>query len=630
MPGMYLRECLIENVGPIKFSDLSLDVDDTGNPKPIILVGKNGTGKTTVLAYILDALAELAKTQFRDAVVGQTLGNVPYLKMISGGDVRSLSGSSLTLLEFSDTDKQFTYIEKINLIKPDEYAKKLRGRFEATKPWPSDVRLHKNATGDGELIKTFFEKGSVCFFPSSRHERPHWLNVGAVDDQPVFNDELRLGGMLNKPLVVESTAVRNQMWLMDVMLDSLMDWEVLETEPTSVDQAGKVKVNLLGNLSDKKLLKIGRQNVEHLLHSVLEDDKAKFLLNYRNALHGRLAIQSGNGITVPSLAHLSAGQSLLFNLFATIILYADRGDINKSFQLSDIVGIVLIDEIDAHLHTDLQFEVLPRLIKLFPKVQFIVTSHAPLFLLGMKEEFGEDGIQILEMPTGRQIGTERFEEFRRTFEHYRHTRAFEDEVERQVLTTSKPLVLTEGKTDTAFIRTALELLGHTDLLDALEIDEVGNSSQGGTKEGGHTSLDAARKFLDNNRERFPRWVLLLYDSDTKKAPENIGNIIVRSVPDNHSNAEVTKGIENLLPANLFEDRERFYEQRIIPTGDGGEKVFVTLRKTEFCDWICKQRRQREDFQYFDSLLVPILRGFLELSCGSDNSQPPNPVVEEVK
>jgi predicted ATP-binding protein involved in virulence len=71
MAGMYLRECLIENVGPMTSFDVSLGFDAAGNPKPVILVGKNGTGKTIVLAYILDALSELAKQHFTDVVVGQ-------------------------------------------------------------------------------------------------------------------------------------------------------------------------------------------------------------------------------------------------------------------------------------------------------------------------------------------------------------------------------------------------------------------------------------------------------------------------------------------------------------------------------------------------------------------------------
>lgn len=46
--------------------------------------------------------------------------------------------------------------------------------------------------------------------------------------------------------------------------------------------------------------------------------------------------------------------------------------------------------------------------KKFPKVQFIITSHSPLFILGMKDIFKEDGFKIYEMPTGENIGPEEF------------------------------------------------------------------------------------------------------------------------------------------------------------------------------------------------------------------------------
>jgi energy-coupling factor transporter ATP-binding protein EcfA2 len=47
---------------------------------------------------------------------------------------------------------------------------------------------------------------------------------------------------------------------------------------------------------------------------------------------------------------------------------------------ADIFGIVLIDEIDLHLHPSLQRALVPRLRKVFPKVQWIVTTHSPLVL----------------------------------------------------------------------------------------------------------------------------------------------------------------------------------------------------------------------------------------------------------
>ena len=43
-------------------------------------------------------------------------------------------------------------------------------------------------------------------------------------------------------------------------------------------------------------------------------------------------------------------------------------------------GVVLIDEIDMHLHPSWQKKILRNLCSTFPKVQFIVTTHAPAVL----------------------------------------------------------------------------------------------------------------------------------------------------------------------------------------------------------------------------------------------------------
>lgn len=47
---------------------------------------------------------------------------------------------------------------------------------------------------------------------------------------------------------------------------------------------------------------------------------------------------------------------------------------------TEIDAIVLIDEIDLHLHPSLQRELVPRLRRALPKVQWIVTTHSPLVL----------------------------------------------------------------------------------------------------------------------------------------------------------------------------------------------------------------------------------------------------------
>lgn len=47
--------------------------------------------------------------------------------------------------------------------------------------------------------------------------------------------------------------------------------------------------------------------------------------------------------------------------------------------------VVLIDEIENHLHATMQREVLPNLLKAFPKVQFIISTHSPLVVSSVKD-----------------------------------------------------------------------------------------------------------------------------------------------------------------------------------------------------------------------------------------------------
>ena len=48
-------------------------------------------------------------------------------------------------------------------------------------------------------------------------------------------------------------------------------------------------------------------------------------------------------------------------------------------------GIVLIDEIETHLHIELQKAILPFLTGFFPNIQFIVTTHSPFVLTSLPD-----------------------------------------------------------------------------------------------------------------------------------------------------------------------------------------------------------------------------------------------------
>lgn len=78
--------------------------------------------------------------------------------------------------------------------------------------------------------------------------------------------------------------------------------------------------------------------------------------------------------------------------------------------LSQIHGLVVIDEFGIHLHPTLQNDALNRLKKTFPKVQFIVSTHSPLLLNGLKKEqihiltLGSGGNRITHHPEEDVIG----------------------------------------------------------------------------------------------------------------------------------------------------------------------------------------------------------------------------------
>lgn len=67
----------------------------------------------------------------------------------------------------------------------------------------------------------------------------------------------------------------------------------------------------------------------------------------------------------------------------------------RSFLLSngtstDIPGVVIIDEIDLHLHPELEQVVLQRFMKTFKNVQFIVSTHSPSVLTGIETKEGKN------------------------------------------------------------------------------------------------------------------------------------------------------------------------------------------------------------------------------------------------
>lgn len=78
---------------------------------------------------------------------------------------------------------------------------------------------------------------------------------------------------------------------------------------------------------------------------------------------------------------LSDRYSSLIDIVSDLILRMDRNWLlKKDLSNYDAEGVVLIDELETHLHIELQKKILPFLTTFFPNIQFIVTTHSPYIL----------------------------------------------------------------------------------------------------------------------------------------------------------------------------------------------------------------------------------------------------------
>ena len=73
------------------------------------------------------------------------------------------------------------------------------------------------------------------------------------------------------------------------------------------------------------------------------------------------------------LDEMASGYEALFNIFSEIVIRMEH----QAHLKYDLPGIVLIDEIELHLHISWQRKVLPFLARVFPNLQFIVATHSP-------------------------------------------------------------------------------------------------------------------------------------------------------------------------------------------------------------------------------------------------------------
>ena len=114
------------------------------------------------------------------------------------------------------------------------------------------------------------------------------------------------------------------------------------------------------------------KQVVNIINELLSDGEYSFAGEMTN---GEFLFDK-NGLKLPFTA-LSDGYRAFLGWVGDLLFHVCQ-TCPKGKKLRDNKGIVMIDEIDLHLHPKWQMKILPTLSKALENIQFIVTSHSPL------------------------------------------------------------------------------------------------------------------------------------------------------------------------------------------------------------------------------------------------------------
>jgi hypothetical protein len=129
------------------------------------------------------------------------------------------------------------------------------------------------------------------------------------------------------------------------------------------------------------------ENISSILGEVLDlDERSKVVLEP----NGIFIDKDKNKVELGAVGDgYRAMTTLILDLLSWqfLIQNKDHEDGNgwKPLSIEDISGIVIIDEIEKHLHPLLQRRIIKHLYDKFPKIQFIISTHSPLCVSGVSD-----------------------------------------------------------------------------------------------------------------------------------------------------------------------------------------------------------------------------------------------------
>ena len=315
MKEYFISEIDIEKL--YHLSDIKIKLD-SNKRQHLLLTGKNGSGKTSLLLEI---------EKFLRAINDEKLSQVfdQYPTWINEAKKKVLSASS-------DSEK---------------YAadKDLKQCLGFLKKYSDGVQINLNQY---EGLEMMYHNGKfiTAYLPSERKAQ------------------------FMRPNGVENITLENTYGIDESAGDILLKYMVhLKTQQAYARNEGdQTTANQIQKWFDR---------FDSALQILLDEESIHIEYDYKKY---NFKIRQ-NGREPFSFNELSDGYSSVIYIVSDLILRMDKNWLlEDKISEYDYQGIVLIDELETHLHIELQKKIFPFLTKFFPRIQFIVTTHSPYIL----------------------------------------------------------------------------------------------------------------------------------------------------------------------------------------------------------------------------------------------------------
>lgn len=307
----FMTELRINHVRHLK--DITIPLSES-QPKHLILTGKNGSGKTSVLKSAVDFLSYAVSDNF--VIQSDCLENIAF----------------------------------------DEQRLQTASNSESGKLACEGIR---NSIAHWNKFLSHWADGVVLAFPSYLNLREKYLKGEYI--LAYYGDDREIKVQISKN--IEKVVLQEVYSLKDHPSQQLVKYLVnLKTTEAFA------KTN--GNEARAAEIHAWFDRFQNVLRSIYSDDTLE--LKFDIETFAFTICQAGHDPF--DFTTLSMGYAAVFDIIGDLIMRME------SKRRYDLEGLVLIDEIETHLHVDLQKKIVPILTQLFPNIQFVLTTHSPFIL----------------------------------------------------------------------------------------------------------------------------------------------------------------------------------------------------------------------------------------------------------